>query len=198
MNSILRHSAAPAVTYLFASQLYDTFIKHQRQQPYHSSKIEHSTTCSTHNYYSTTNCTTNLVHVTQCDADPNVNKNIFIQEAKHTHPKIVIESKEDDKHIEIKAAPLEKEHAVENKDDEEEGPFFHNLFPIRQLWKPNLEYPLWDPDWDGRKMEVEGIDKDKEKEMMRYIRKNGVTRHIILIRHGQYDETHKVCLVSES
>jgi hypothetical protein len=26
----------------------------------------------------------------------------------------------------------------------------------------------------------------------RYIRKNGVTRHIIMIRHGQYDETHKV------
>jgi len=26
----------------------------------------------------------------------------------------------------------------------------------------------------------------------RYIRKNGVTRHIMMIRHGQYDETHKV------
>jgi len=27
---------------------------------------------------------------------------------------------------------------------------------------------------------------------MREIRKHGVTRHIICIRHGQYDETHKV------
>lgn len=26
---------------------------------------------------------------------------------------------------------------------------------------------------------------------MRNIRKHGVTRHIICIRHGQYDETHK-------
>ena len=28
---------------------------------------------------------------------------------------------------------------------------------------------------------------------MRQIRKEGVTRHILLIRHGQYEETHKVC-----
>jgi len=31
----------------------------------------------------------------------------------------------------------------------------------------------------------------------RYIRKKGVTRHIILIRHGQYDETYKVSVQSE-
>ena len=31
---------------------------------------------------------------------------------------------------------------------------------------------------------------------MREIRKHGVTRHIICIRHGQYDETHKVCTES--
>ena len=33
------------------------------------------------------------------------------------------------------------------------------------------------------------ITQSRQRE--RYIRKNGVTRHIILIRHGQYDETHK-------
>lgn len=62
------------------------------------------------------------------------------------------------------------------------------MFPLRQLSKTIVEYPLWDENWDGRDTKV-------DKETYRFIRKNGVTRHIILIRHGQYDETHKViCL----
>ena len=28
---------------------------------------------------------------------------------------------------------------------------YHGLFPRRQLWRPTLEYPLWDYNWDGRK-----------------------------------------------
>ena len=75
--------------------------------------------------------------------------------------------------------------------EEEEGPLFHNLFPQRQLWKPTLEYPLWDEDWDGRKMKGTG-DAEKDLKMKRSVRKHGVTKHIILIRHGQYDEQHKV------
>ena len=83
---------------------------------------------------------------------------------------------------------------------------YHGLFPRRQLWRPTLEYPLWDYNWDGRKpppiIKKESSTEDNEngggeKQMTegqrdRYIRKNGVTRHIIMIRHGQYDETHKV------
>ena len=80
---------------------------------------------------------------------------------------------------------------------------YHGLFPRRQLWRPTLEYPLWDYNWDGRKpppiIKKESIENENgaEKQMTegqrdRYIRKNGVTRHIIMIRHGQYDETHKV------
>lgn len=67
---------------------------------------------------------------------------------------------------------------------------FHGLFPLRQLWKPKLEYPLFDSDWDSRKSASTG-DKDKDRENTRYVRKHGVTRHIILIRHGQYDEQHR-------
>ena len=37
-----------------------------------------------------------------------------------------------------------------------------------------------------------------EAQRERYIRKKGVTRHIILIRHGQYDETFKVSLFTLS
>ena len=79
---------------------------------------------------------------------------------------------------------------------------YHGLFPRRQLWRPRLEYPLWDYNWDGRRpapiTQVEGGEGIETSQLMseaqreRYIRKKGVTRHIILIRHGQYDETHKV------
>lgn len=82
---------------------------------------------------------------------------------------------------------------------------YHGLFPRRQLWRPRLEYPLWDHDWDGRRPPPittqvgEGEVKNEndpqpmtEAQRDRYIRKKGVTKHIILIRHGQYDETSKV------
>ena len=71
------------------------------------------------------------------------------------------------------------------------SPLFHGLFPKRQLWSPKVEYPLWDYDWDNRREEETGDDV-KDRERSKFVRKNGVTRHIILIRHGQYDERHKV------
>lgn len=73
---------------------------------------------------------------------------------------------------------------------DEEGDYY-GLFPKRQLWQPNLEYPLWDSNWDGKEPPSTG-DDDEDRRQMRKIRKNGVTRHIILIRHGQYDERFKV------
>jgi hypothetical protein len=86
----------------------------------------------------------------------------------------------------------------DNNDDDEV--WYHNLFPLRQLFLPAVEYPLWDENWDERHSihlsndhpEEEHV--DQYKKYMRQLRKNGVTRHIILIRHGQYDETHKVCI----
>jgi hypothetical protein len=71
---------------------------------------------------------------------------------------------------------------------------FHGLFPMRQLWIPKLSYPLWDKNWDGRHPTTTG-DEEKDHRMQRHLRKHGVTRHIILVRHGQYDETHKVRLL---
>jgi serine/threonine-protein phosphatase PGAM5 len=67
---------------------------------------------------------------------------------------------------------------------------FHRLFPKRQLWQPKVEYPLWDPNWDGRSPTLTGnVEEDHRR--MRKVRKEGVTRHIILVRHGQYDEAPK-------
>jgi len=80
-----------------------------------------------------------------------------------------------------------KESGVIVKKTEE---MFHDLFPLRQLWKPKVEYPLWDKNWDGRVLESMGS-KEADRDRDRLIRKNGITRHIILVRHGQYDETHK-------
>eukprot|EP00979_Chaetoceros_neogracilis_P008902 scaffold2002_cov245-Chaetoceros_neogracile.AAC.3 len=82
-----------------------------------------------------------------------------------------------------------EQNGSEIKPTEEPEVLFHDLFPLRQLWKPKSPYPLWDANWDGNKPESTG-DKQKDHENSRYTRKNGVTRHIILIRHGQYDETH--------
>lgn len=59
--------------------------------------------------------------------------------------------------------------------------YFDNLFPLRQLFQPSKPYPLWDDDWDGKQEERWAM-SSKE------LRKNGKTRHVILIRHGQYEE----------
>lgn len=67
---------------------------------------------------------------------------------------------------------------------------FHNLFPRRQLWQPKQEYPWWDKDWDGKSPARTG-DDEADRAKMRKLRKEGVTRHIILVRHGQYDETEQ-------
>jgi hypothetical protein len=67
---------------------------------------------------------------------------------------------------------------------------FHKMFPKRQLWQPKLEYPLWDKNWDGRSPTPSG-DEEADRHKMRKLRKEGVTRHIILVRHGQYDETEE-------
>lgn len=67
---------------------------------------------------------------------------------------------------------------------------FHRLFPKRQLWQPKVEYPLWDSNWDDLQPKPTGNDEE-DRQRMRTLRKEGVTRHIILIRHGQYDEREK-------
>ena len=60
---------------------------------------------------------------------------------------------------------------------------FYDQFPKSQLFVPRCEYPLWDSDWEhlGRR-----------RRSVRQVLKNGsqrqVTRHIFLVRHGQYRE----------
>jgi serine/threonine-protein phosphatase PGAM5 len=80
------------------------------------------------------------------------------------------------------------EIVVKEQDENEE--LFYGLFPKRQLYQPKVQYPLWDENWDGLQPKLTG-DNDVDRQATRHIRKNGITKHIILVRHGQYDETYK-------
>jgi hypothetical protein len=84
------------------------------------------------------------------------------------------------------ASAASKNEGDNNKDEV----LYANLFPKRQLFVPKKEYPLWHANWDNRQP-VPLENKDEERAKQRWIRKAGTTRHAILIRHGQYDETHK-------
>lgn len=83
------------------------------------------------------------------------------------------------------SAKSKRRGKVATKDNEK---LFENQCLERQMYKPRLPYPAWDYDWDGRETEetsLEGVRKGRHK------RVQGKTRHLILVRHGQYDETHK-------
>lgn len=71
-----------------------------------------------------------------------------------------------------------------NTESTDNAELYHGLFPTRQLFHPTMEYPLWNYDWDGRRPAPSG-DAAADKKRDRHIRKTGVTRHIILVRHGK-------------
>lgn len=87
--------------------------------------------------------------------------------------------------------PQQHLEKVVGKDDLFEGQCLQ-----RQMYKPAVPYPAWHYDWDG-KVTVDttleafrngnnpkkGFSNENEQ------RRSGKTRHIILVRHGQYDES---------
>ena len=79
----------------------------------------------------------------------------------------------------------EKRAEQESSESPKVGTFYN--FPAEQKFNPKVPYPLWDRDWDGRA----GSAADKAKSSSKRRSRKGVTRHVILVRHGQYDETHK-------
>ena len=183
MNQLLRHSVAPAAA-LLVHQTLSTI--NQQEQTKSTKRISSYHDEGRDFFLGGVLPVITTKNVIRCDAPPPT-------------PTITVDTMEQlNKNNESNTAPSTIGDDKEQEDEAEE--WFHNLFPLRQLWKPKVEYPLWDEDWDGRKLELskdydDCDDKDrakKEREMKRYVRKHGVTRHIILIRHGQYDETHKV------
>ena len=65
---------------------------------------------------------------------------------------------------------------------------FYDYFSKRQLWQPKRPYPAWDSNWDQPNPNPSHHNADADADAVL----TGVTRHVILIRHGQYDETHPV------
>jgi serine/threonine-protein phosphatase PGAM5 len=54
----------------------------------------------------------------------------------------------------------------------------------RQLFTPNVPYPLWDYNWDGKMTKETSMKGQLEGRGDVY----GTVRHILLVRHGQYEE----------
>lgn len=75
-----------------------------------------------------------------------------------------------------------------NKSTAQSGELFEKQCLKRQLHQPKVPYPAWDYNWDDRaipgKTDLEGHKSGKARKV------KGKTRHIILVRHGQYDETY--------
>jgi len=61
----------------------------------------------------------------------------------------------------------------------------------RQLYHPKQPYPAWDYNWDGRMTPSTSQEILSTVEGLQQSRQLGKVRHILLIRHGQYDETFK-------
>jgi len=75
----------------------------------------------------------------------------------------------------------EKNQGVKDKD------YFFGYFAKDQLFEPKKPYPAWDDDWDGK--ESTTYTKDTSRSIDGNRSSDDVIRHIILVRHGQYNET---------
>lgn len=83
----------------------------------------------------------------------------------------------------------EDKDAADKQSEKDESSFLGQC-PQRQLFIPKLPYPAWDYDWDGRMTESTSLKSLSTKKGL-LKSKQGKTRHILLIRHGQYDESSK-------
>ena len=89
-------------------------------------------------------------------------------------------------------ATLSRTHteAIEKKDEDQDDATFEGCLK-RQIRIPKIQYPAWDYNWDGNMTPVSSPESVATAEGLRESKVTGKTRHIILVRHGQYDETHK-------
>jgi serine/threonine-protein phosphatase PGAM5 len=74
---------------------------------------------------------------------------------------------------------VSKTKAEEVAASHEEEPLFEGQCLERQLYRPKVPYPAWDFSWD------DGRDDDG------VVKGGARTRHVLLIRHGQYDMSSK-------
>ncbi|GKY92886.1 hypothetical protein MPSEU_000257700 [Mayamaea pseudoterrestris] len=65
---------------------------------------------------------------------------------------------------------------------------FHDRCPKTQTL-PKVPYPAWEYDWDGRLTPRTSLESMRTVDGLK-ASKSGTTRHIIMVRHGQYDMSH--------
>jgi len=75
-----------------------------------------------------------------------------------------------------------------NRDDDST---FYGQCLLRQLYRPRLPYPAWDYDWDHRETNATSQQAMSSGKGFAESKKLGKTRHLLLVRHGQYDERYK-------
>jgi len=88
-----------------------------------------------------------------------------------------------------------------NDDNDDDGLLFGGQCLKRQMHVPNVPYPLWDYNWDGKmtsdtsleafriglakSSKLNNNNNNRKKKNKKRAKKS---RHILLVRHGQYDE----------
>lgn len=60
----------------------------------------------------------------------------------------------------------------------------------RQIRFPGIPYPAWDYNWDGKMTSISTPESVSTAQGLRESKAKGTTRHILLVRHGQYEETY--------
>eukprot|EP00522_Entomoneis_paludosa_P019059 CAMPEP_0172448912 /NCGR_PEP_ID=MMETSP1065-20121228/7799_1 /TAXON_ID=265537 /ORGANISM="Amphiprora paludosa, Strain CCMP125" /LENGTH=430 /DNA_ID=CAMNT_0013200505 /DNA_START=9 /DNA_END=1301 /DNA_ORIENTATION=- len=89
----------------------------------------------------------------------------------------------------VQRAKTDYSKLAERQDDDKTT--FYGQCLLRQLYRPRLPYPAWDYDWDHRETSATSQEAMSSGKGFAESKRLGKTRHLILVRHGQYDERYK-------
>lgn len=120
----------------------------------------------------------NMMSVTACDADPYAAPQV---DGTEELPAEIRRQKTDFRKLEELDA---------TRDDDDKTTFYGQCL-LRQLYRPRLPYPAWDYDWDHRETSATSQQAMSSGKGFTESKRLAKTRHIILVRHGQYDERYK-------
>lgn len=83
----------------------------------------------------------------------------------------------------MEAAPAQNVTTQQPEKTAKDDRLFYGQCLERQVYKPRLPYPAWNKNWDGRHYSTAS-----DYETTPRPANAGKTRHILLIRHGQYEQ----------
>jgi serine/threonine-protein phosphatase PGAM5 len=106
--------------------------------------------------------------------------------------KIPKESRDEASNGQGAAADLDTAPALQASSDDvvaDDHKLFDGQCLKRQMHQPNVPYPAWDYNWDQRMTEATTLESLRTVSGLLNSRRRGTVRHVLLVRHGQYDET---------